>query len=192
LRRIDHILACLDRPINNVFLAKDDLLQGHLHAQIPSGDHNAICSGNDIVDVLNSLVVFDFGDELNHAAVHGISVNEHLAQVDEVLSSTREGYGDLVAFVLQGEVHHVDHVCFRNCWERDWRPRQAHVLLLAHLAVRLHLDCDDALLDRLHDALHCAVGYEDFSTDFGGVGQVVVRAGDSLVVAEEAIVSGYN
>lgn len=65
MRGADDILACVNGLAHDVFLHQDYLLDGHLHAQIATCNHDSIGVLDDFVDVLDALAILDLADEVD-------------------------------------------------------------------------------------------------------------------------------
>lgn len=146
----DDVLARIDGLAHDVLLREDYLFNGELHAEVPAGDHDAVGVLDDLVDVLNGLVVLDLADEVDVGPVLGVLLLEVLAQLGEVGPVPREGYGDVVDLVLDAELDYIVLVVSADGRKGDLDSGQAHVLLVAELAVVQHLHCHYPVLHLLH------------------------------------------
>lgn len=146
----DDVLTSIDGFAHDVFLCEDHLFNRQLHSKIPAGHHNTIGVLNDLINVLDGLVILDLANEVDIWPVFWVLLLEVLPQFGEVGPVPRKGYGDVVHLVLYAKLHDIVLVVCANGGQSDFHSWQAHVLLVAELAVVQHLHGHDVVLHLLH------------------------------------------
>ena len=61
----DHLKACVIGFFDQLLLDNRNLLQRNFHAQVASGNHDAVGHIDDLVDVFHTILIFNFGDDPN-------------------------------------------------------------------------------------------------------------------------------
>ena len=139
--RLKHLSGCndwlgskvgfLDHPL----LRDEDFLRSDLHAEVATSNHDTVSCCQDFVVVVETLLVFNLGDDLYMCASCTQDVSDRvnvLSLADERCSNHINALLDKlcdVFFVLLGECGQVD--------DATW---QVHVLLLANFAVVFNFD----------------------------------------------------
>ena len=95
-------------------------------------------------------MILYLADEVDVRPVLGVLLLEVFSQLGEVSAVPGEGDGDVVDFVLDAELDDVILIVGADGGQRDLYARQAHVLLVAQLAVVQHLHRHDPVLHLLH------------------------------------------
>mmetsp|Transcript_83454 Transcript_83454/g.150549 ORF Transcript_83454/g.150549 Transcript_83454/m.150549 type:complete len:264 (-) Transcript_83454:451-1242(-) len=187
---VQHLRGRHHELARQVALSDDHLLhQPHLldvdfHAHVASGYHDAIACLDDLVDVVDALLILDFGDDLDGAAANAQGVPDEL-HVTRIL---HEGGGDEVHTLRNAKLHQVLDVLLLQHRELHLHARQVHVLLLADGDVVQHLNDNVVTPAALHPQRERAVGGQNDLAGFHCRRQGRVRDGQDLLVALEAVV----
>ena len=131
LRGGDHRLAELGGAADDVLLNGGNLLRRQLDAQVAAGHHDGVGGGEDGVQVLDGLGLFQLGDDPGFAAVG----RDAIAHQADILRGAHEGDGDGVHAVLQRELK-ILGVLFRQRGHAHRNAGQVDALVFAqHAAV---------------------------------------------------------
>mmetsp|Transcript_17537 Transcript_17537/g.48669 ORF Transcript_17537/g.48669 Transcript_17537/m.48669 type:complete len:212 (-) Transcript_17537:632-1267(-) len=131
---LQHLGGSDDRLSGDVGLANHHLLRQEylggwdLHAEVATGHHDSVRVSQDLVVVLQSLLVFDLGDDLD--ALTAV-VGQELSEVLDIITLAHEGGGDEVDLVLDPEVDDVIDVLFGEGWQIYDDSWEVHVLTLS-------------------------------------------------------------
>ena len=140
LRGDDHGTLGADTLLDDTPLRVGNHLGGKLHAQVAAGDHDAVGSLDDLVDVVQSLLVLDFRDDLDVAAV-GV---ENILHGPDVARRAHERMRDEIDVVLHGPFDEAA-VLFGHRRQVDRHARHVDALARTHgashdeLAVQLRI-----------------------------------------------------
>ena len=159
--RIEHLSGDNHRTLGANALLDDtplgigNRLGGKLHTQVAAGHHDAVRRLDNLVDVVQTLLVLDFRDNLNRAPVRV----ENLLHGGHVAGAAHERVGDEVNVVVHGPLDEAA-VLLRN--RRKVNRDARHVDALARTHGAAHDEFADQLLGGLfHDTdLQFAVGDE--------------------------------
>mmetsp|Transcript_25891 Transcript_25891/g.77217 ORF Transcript_25891/g.77217 Transcript_25891/m.77217 type:complete len:552 (-) Transcript_25891:3-1658(-) len=188
LRRHDAGLARRTALSNHHLLLAEDLLGRDLHAEVAARDHDAVRGGEDLVELVEPLLVLNLCNHLDGGAVAVLGLLERLFDEVDVLRRLDKGGGDEVDLVRHTKVLQVVDVLGLQHGQVHLDVGQVHVLALADRLVVLDAADDGgglALLDGEHER---AVGDEDGGALLDRGGQLVVRARELGLVAEEGVV----
>mmetsp|Transcript_4182 Transcript_4182/g.13448 ORF Transcript_4182/g.13448 Transcript_4182/m.13448 type:complete len:385 (+) Transcript_4182:695-1849(+) len=188
LRRHDAGLARRTAFSNHHLLLAEHLLGRDLHAEVAAGDHDAVRGGEDLVELVEPLLVLNLCNHLDGGAVAVLGLLERLFDEVDVLCRLDKGGGDEVDLVRHAKVLQVVDVLGLQHGQVHLDVGQVHVLALADRLVVLDAADDRgglALLDGEHER---AVGDEDGGALLDRGGQLVVRARELGLVAEEGVV----
>ena len=116
---------------------------GNLHAQVAPGHHDPVGGVQDFVQVVDALLVLDFGNDFH---IVPAAVMEHLPDGLHVGGPADEGGGDEVKVVLHAEAD-VRHVLFRQGGELDMGPGDVDGLVGGEGSAVFHLADDVGPLD---------------------------------------------
>ena len=102
--------------LDDHLLGDRHLVDGDFYAEVASGDHDAIHSGDDLVDIADGFVLFDFSDD----ADFGAACLADAAQNGHIAGGANEGGGDPIHFLgdAEAEIFEV-FVGDRSDGERD-------------------------------------------------------------------------
>ena len=139
----NHRFARLKALADHLLLEGGDLGGGNLHPQIAPGHHDPVGGGQDVVDVVDALLVFNFGDDFY---IVPAAVVEHLPDGLHIGGPADKGGGDEVEIVLHAEAD-VRHVLLRQGGELDVGPGDVDGLVVGQGSAVLHLADDVAAPD---------------------------------------------
>ena len=145
--------------------------EGHFDAEVAAGDHDAVEGGDDVVDVLDGLGLFDLGDDGEEAAF----LAHDAVDVFDVAAAADEGEGDDVGAGAQGPAE-VVLVLFGEGGDGDGDAGEVEALVVGD-----HAAFDDRGVDA------GSVDGGDFEGDFAVVDEDAFAGGD---VGGEAVVGG--
>lgn len=156
---------------DGALLDDGDLFEGHFDAEVAAGDHDAVEGGDDVVDVVDGLGLFDLGDDGEASAffVHDA------VDVFDVAAAADEGEGDDVGAGAQRPAEVVD-VFFGEGGDGDGDAGEVEALVVGD-----HAAFDDGGVDA------GAVDVGDFEGDAAVVDEDAFAGGD---VGGEAFVGG--
>ena len=126
----DNRLLGLDTLLDKTGLYAGNLLLRHLDAQVATGHHHAVCRFEYLVDVVDTLLVLDFGNNLDGTFV----LVENGLYVKYILFAAHEGVGDKVDVLLDGIVN-VANVALGERGEVDAHARHVDTLAGPQLAI---------------------------------------------------------
>ena len=75
-------------------------LKRNFHAHVAAGDHDAVGGGEDLVEFLHALGVFDLGDDADALAAVGVEERTH---INDVLRPAGKRGGDVIDVLLNAE-----------------------------------------------------------------------------------------
>lgn len=142
-----------------------------LDTKVTTSDHDTVGELQDLVEVVDTLLVLDLGDDLDVLAL----LAEHLTDGSDVLTTADEGCKDHVDLVLDTELE-IGLVLLRERWEIDIGLWKVDALLGRDLAVVDALAAEGLVVDNLED-LEC----KDTVIDVDGA-TLLNDLGDVLVV----------
>ena len=93
-------LALLVGHFNDFLLVNRDISRLDFNAQIASGDHDAVGNFQDLIEVIETFLVFDLGDDLDLRLAH---FGDDLADLQDILCPSDEGSGDEIDIVVAAE-----------------------------------------------------------------------------------------
>ena len=96
LRRGDDGLTRVVASLDHALLSQEDLLHADFHTQVTAGDHDAVGLLDDVIEVVQTLQVFNLGDDAHPAR----KVAEDFANVFNIAALAHEGRSDEVHVVL--------------------------------------------------------------------------------------------
>ena len=64
----DYLFACIIDLVNDLFLDNRNIFQRNLHTHISTGDHDSVCHFHNAVDIINALLIFNLGNNINVTA----------------------------------------------------------------------------------------------------------------------------
>ena len=174
----DDGLAKGEGAVDDGLLDAGQLGEVDLHAQIATGHHHGVGSGQNAVDVVHALAVLDLGDDANV----GVVLVQQVADVVHVLCGAHEGSGDEVKALLDAE---DDVVLIALAHIRHGQMHAGHVdaLLVLDLAVVQHLADDVGVVHGLDLQLDEAVVQHDGAAGLHVLRQVLIGDGADLLGA---------
>ena len=165
----NHGLLCLHALGDDAALDAGNLLDGHLDAQVATGNHDAVAGIDDFVDVVHAFLVLNLGYDLDVAVVgvenvlHSLHIGgvAHKRVCDEVDVKLDGKFDVLAVFLGQGR-------------QVDMLPGHVHALVGAQHALVLHLGNEHRSLDIHHLHVEFAVVEEDVVAHLHVGGDVAV------------------
>lgn len=127
-------------------LRSSDLLDGNLHAQIATSNHDTVGCIDDRIEIVEALLAFDLGNDEGFAFLHSRERPDRM----HIIGLTDERSSDHIHFLLDAELDILD-VLLSNGRKIDNHARQVDVLVLAHGARILSLGFDPAIILYLQD-----------------------------------------
>ena len=165
----DDWASAFDAAFDDASLDDREILHGAFDAEVAASDHDGVGFADDVIEVSDGELIFDFGDDLGLGGVGFESVAEHV----QVAALAAEGEGDEVDGHFCAECH-VSEVFFGERGEVDFNAWEIDVAAGAHDALGEDLAAD-------------AVSFfgEDFHVDDAVVDEDGVAFGD---VIDESVV----
>ena len=96
----DNLFACVVYFVDDFFLDHRNIFQRDFHTHVAAGDHDAVGSFNNAVDVVNALLVFDF---CNNVQITAAVFVEDFPDFVDVRRSSGEGCRDEIKAFLNTE-----------------------------------------------------------------------------------------
>ena len=174
----DHVFAGGHAFGDHLFLDDGNLLSGDLHAQIAPGHHGAVGHGQDLVEIVHALPVFDFGDDADGLSAPFVQLG---TDVQNVLSLADEGGGHKIKVVLGGETQ-VLTVLIGEGGKLYLGVGDVDGLVVGKLSAGDNGAADVLPLHLGHGKLHKAVVDEDAGAGGHFVMEVVIGHGDPVFV----------
>ena len=92
--------ALLVGHFNDFLLVNRDISRLDFNAQIASGDHDAVGNFQDLIEVIETFLVFDLGDDLDLRLAH---FGDDLADLQDILCPSDKRSGDEIDIVVAAE-----------------------------------------------------------------------------------------
>ena len=86
-------------PVNEVLLQRGDFCKINFHAQVAAGHHDAVRYGQNLINVVDAFLVFDFGNDA-HA---GVVLVQQMANLHDVLRAAGKAGGHQIVPLLDAE-----------------------------------------------------------------------------------------
>ncbi len=159
-------LRILRGATNDVLLDRGHLLRRHLDSEVSARDHDAVGDFQDGVEMLDSLRLFELGDD-PYIGLQRIQTAAHMAHV---VRGTHERYGDGVYALAYGE-DQVFFIFFGQRRNLDRNAGEIDALVLAQRAAVDDLADDVVAVDGADVELDQAVGEQDARSGLEVFGQ---------------------
>ena len=172
--RFARSLAFMDKD----FLEHRYFFRRDFDAEVTTGDHDAVAHLNDIVDVVDCSLTFDFGDNLHVAVVFF----QNLADRQDIFAALDERSGNPVHIHAAAKFD-VGGIGFRNGRQVDGDARYGNALAVAHLAAVEDLRMDIFAFDADNFQVDQAVRQEDVVAGFDVLRQFFIVHGGNRFVA---------
>lgn len=149
---LEHLGGTNDRLALNVtlgdhhLLGDEDLGSRDLDTEVTTGDHDAIRFLENFVEVVDTLLVLNLGNDLDLFALF----TEDCADMANVASTANKGREDHLDLVLRAELE-ITNVLFGEGWKVNVSARQVHTLPGRDLAVIETLDAQGLIIYNLED-----------------------------------------
>ena len=184
--RIEHLGGCDHRDAETVGLANQLLLQqgnffgGHLNSQVAPSHHHPVAEGQDVVDLIDGLKLFDLG---HHGGFVAMAADQ-FADLAHVRGVAHKAEGHPINPLLQpkGQINAV--------FLGEGTDRELHIREIDPLVVREHSTNGDAaeqgllgLVDAVDHHLHPTVIQQDATAWHHLIGQACVGDGGNLLIA---------
>ncbi|CAM5311218.1 hypothetical protein SHIRM173S_11288 [Streptomyces hirsutus] len=189
--RVEHLSGDDDRfgvafgEFDGALLNDGDLFEWHFDAEVSAGDHDAVEGGDDVVDVLDGLGFFDFGDDGEAAAFFF----HDAVDVLDVVSAAYEGEGDGVEAGAQGPAE-VVLVLFGEGGDGDGDAGEVEAFVVGDHAAFDDGGVDAGAVDRGDVEGDFAVVDEDAFAGGDVVGEACVGGAAGVAVALDAVFHG--
>ena len=165
--RFQHLRSRNDRFACGLAFMDEDFLE-HRHffcrdfdAEVTAGDHDAVAHLDDVVNVVDRSLTFDFGDDLHMAVVFF----QNLADRQDIFAALDEGSGNPVHVHAAAEFDIVG-VCIGNSRQVDGNARYGNAFTVAHLAAVEDFRMDVLAFDADNFQVDQAVRQEDVVAGF--------------------------
>lgn len=150
--------------IHHKFLGDKHLGSGDLHSEVTSGDHDPVGSLKNVVEVFETLLVFDLGNDLNILS----SGSEEVSDGFDIIRRPGEAQGDNIDVLLQSEFDDIYLVLLSNGREINLAPWQIHVFSFSDRGIVFYLDDDTIRKDRLDFANKLTISDKNLASFFYG------------------------
>ena len=141
---------------DDVLLDHGDLGKVDLHAHVAPGDHDRVGGGQDLVDVIYALAVFDLGDD----AHFGVARVQQAADLLDVLGAAGEAGSHKIEPLLDAE-QDVVFIALAHVGHRKAHARHVYALVVADGAAVVHPALDVCVGKRGHGHADQAVGQQN-------------------------------
>ena len=108
----DHRFSHMHCLADQFFLDYRNFLQRNLYTHITSGDHNSICHSENILTIFYTLLIFQFGDNMNLLAT---MLLQNLADLHNILCSSGERCCNKIIILLYSK-YNVSKILRTDKW----------------------------------------------------------------------------
>mmetsp|Transcript_17158 Transcript_17158/g.31017 ORF Transcript_17158/g.31017 Transcript_17158/m.31017 type:complete len:389 (+) Transcript_17158:622-1788(+) len=172
---------------NHHFLCQKHLGGRDFHSQVTSCHHDSVGHRENGIVILQSLQIFDFGNDLDLAPP---IVVQEFAKVQHVLCCPDEGRGNKFHAVLDTKVDNVVLVFVGKGGKVDFDAWQIHVFALANGGIVFNATQDfsgrNVALEHAQDER--SIGHQNLLPLRHGRGDLGIRTGQPILVALVAVV----
>lgn len=119
------------------FLEHRHFFSRYFDAEVTAGNHDTVAHLDDVVDVVDSCLTFDFRDNLHMTAVF----LQNLANRQDIFAALDEGSCDPVHVHTAAEFYIVG-IAFGNSWQINSNARYGNAFAITHLAAVENLRMD--------------------------------------------------
>ena len=134
LRGYNDVFPRLSAASDDFLLEHGHLIAGHLHAEIASGYHNAVCRSNDLIDVVNALLIFNLRNDLHTACAHPL---QQIADIHHVLGGPGKGGSNKIKAIFHRE-QNIAAILRGQERQIHRSPGQIDALVVLHLSAVCH------------------------------------------------------
>lgn len=169
-------------------LGQENLLRRNLHTEIASGNHDGVRLSEDLVEVLETSLILNLGDNLDVTATG----SQDLSYLTNIVGLLHERSRDKVDTLRDGKVDEVILVLLSDNGELNLATGQVHVLSLTELSGVQDLGSDPVVTDLGDLQDDGSVRHEDLAANLDTLGKKRVTYRNLRRVTLETVISDQN